>query len=246
MLDARSLHKSYKMGRAALHVLRGTSLHVRKGEFLVIRGASGSGKSTLLHLLGALDIPDRGDIAFEGKDLFSQSDAVRRHYRSHSIGFVFQFYHLLPECNVLENVMMPKLVAYSTWRWRSLRREARSQAISILERVGLSDRWKHRPNELSGGERQRVAIARALVNDPVLLLADEPTGNLDTKIGGEILNLLTGLNEAGQTIIMVTHDDKVASKAHRRVHLVEGVIQKTQDPRGPKTVSSTLEREVAS
>lgn len=246
MLDARNLHKYYKMGHSSLHVLRGASLHVKKGEFLVIRGASGSGKSTLLHLLGTLDIPDQGDIAFAGKDLFSQSDAARRHYRSHSIGFVFQFYHLLPECNVLENVMMPRLVACSAWRWRSLRRRARCDAMAILEHVGLSDRWKHRPNELSGGERQRVAIARALVNDPVLLLADEPTGNLDTKIGGEILDLLTGLNEAGQTIVMVTHDDKVASRAHRGVYLVEGVIQKMEDPGDSSIVSRPLEREVAS
>ncbi len=246
MLTAHNLHKSYRMGHSSLRVLRGASLQVEKGEFVVIRGASGSGKSTLLHLLGALDIPDQGDVVFDGKNLFSESDAVRRHYRSHSVGFVFQFYHLLPECNVLENVMMPRLVAYSAWRWRSVRRKARSDAMSILEHVGLLERWKHRPNELSGGERQRVAIARALVNDPVLLLADEPTGNLDTKIGGEILDLLTGLNEKGQTIVMVTHDDQVASKAHRIVHLVEGEIQKMQGPIDPTTASRLLEREVAS
>ncbi len=225
MLHARGLHKSYTMGRSSLRVLRGASLRARRGEFLVIKGASGCGKSTLLHLLGALDTPDRGTVEFNGRDIFAMNDADRRAYRNREIGFVFQFYHLLPECNVLENVLMPKLVANSLWGWRSARRQAHRDAAEILERVGLTNRAKHRPAELSGGERQRVAIARALVNRPALLLADEPTGNLDAAMGGEILDLLAELNEAGQTIVMVTHDEAVASRAHRRVHLSEGVIR---------------------
>ncbi len=245
MLRARGLHKSYRMGRSHVHVLRGASLDVGRGEFLVIRGASGSGKSTLLHLLGALDIPDRGSVEFEGTDLFDRGDAIRRAYRRRSIGFVFQFYHLLPECNVLENVLMPRLVAHSLLGWRSARRTARRDAATILERVGLSERSKHRPSELSGGERQRVAIARAIVNDPVVLLADEPTGNLDARIGGEILELLTELNEAGQTVIMVTHDDKVASRAHRRVQLTEGIIKEMDGSGGDAASARRIIKEVA-
>jgi ABC-type lipoprotein export system ATPase subunit len=213
------------MGRVPLEVLRGASLHVARGEFVVVSGASGSGKSTLLHLLGTLDVPDRGTVEFDGQSLFDLPEHARRSYRNRQIGFIFQFYHLLPECNVLENVLMPRLVAHSAWAWGAKRRQARRDAEEILDRVALSERAKHRPSELSGGERQRVAIARALINNPRLLLADEPTGNLDEGIGGEILKLLSELNEAGQTIIMVTHDPKVASHAHRCVHLSKGVIR---------------------
>lgn len=225
MLRALNLHKSYIIGRTPLKVLRGASLEAAKGEFVVITGASGSGKSTLLHLLGALDLPDRGTVEFNGHDLFTRRDGALRAYRNREIGFVFQFYHLFPECNVLENVLMPRLVTYSFWGWRRARRGARRDAEEILERVGLTQREKHRPSELSGGERQRVAIARALINRPTLLLADEPTGNLDEKVGKEILELLSELNGAGQTIVMVTHDPKVASHAHRCVHLSEGVVR---------------------
>ncbi len=244
MLRATDIHKSYQMGRSSLKVLRGASLNVKRGEFLCIMGASGSGKSTLLHLLGALDIPDRGSVEFEGQDIYAAREAVRRAYRNTRIGFVFQFYHLLPECNVLENVLMAKLVAHSFWGWRSHRHQARQDAHEILERVGLAERLKHRPNELSGGERQRVAIARALVNRPALLLADEPTGNLDARIGGEILELLTELNEAGQTLVMVTHDAAVAVRAHRRVILVDGGIAKGGETGAPLPVSSVV-KEVA-
>ncbi len=225
ILHAKGLHKSYVLGRVPLRVLRGVSLEMRRGEFLVIQGSSGSGKSTLLHLLGALDIPDRGSVEFRGQSLFTASNRVRAAYRNRDVGFVFQFYHLLPELNVLENVVIPCLVGLTFWQWQAYKREARRTAEEILDRMGLEDRLKHRPGELSGGERQRVAIARALVNRPALLLADEPTGNLDTAIGGEILDLLAELNEAGQTIVMVTHDEAVASRAHRRVHLSEGVIR---------------------
>ncbi len=243
MLRAKGLHKSYVMGKATVDVLRGASLSAAKGEFVVVTGASGSGKSTLLHLLGALDVPDRGTVEFNGRDLFSQRGDARRTYRNREVGFVFQFYHLLPECNVIENVMMPRLVTHSLWGWRRNRRRARRDVDEMLERVGLAHRAKHRPSELSGGERQRVAIARALINRPALLLADEPTGNLDENVGQEILKLLMGLNEEGQTVVMVTHDTMVASHAHRCVELSEGVIHKAVTPGGrpESTPSATTE-----
>lgn len=246
MLHAKDIHKSYRMGRSDLRVLRGASLSVERGEFVVIMGASGSGKSTLLHVLGALDAPDKGTVVFDGRNLFEMSNLQRRHYRNQQVGFVFQFYHLLPECTVLENILMPKMVAHSFFSWRSARREARKSAEALLERVGLADRRSHRPNELSGGERQRVAIARALVNSPALLLADEPTGNLDAGIGGDILDLLTELSDAGQTIVMVTHDPRVASMAHRQVVLVEGAIRQGDTPSGTPSPARQVKREVAS
>ncbi len=227
LLRARDIHRSYGEGPTEVKVLRGVNLSVPAGEFLVVMGASGCGKSTFLHILGALDAPNRGAVEFHGKDIFSQSAQNRGFYRNREIGFVFQFYHLMPELNVLENVLIPRMVGHSILTWRRARREAKSAAAQMLERVGLSGRARHRPNELSGGERQRVAIARALINRPALLLADEPTGNLDEVTGADILKLLVELNDAGQTIVMVTHDAKVASQAHRRVHLSEGVIRET-------------------
>jgi lipoprotein-releasing system ATP-binding protein len=225
VLRAKGLQKSYVMGHEALRVLRGVDLEAHRGEFLVITGASGSGKSTLLHLLGALDAPDRGTLLFDGQDVFAWPEGARRAFRNRHVGFVFQFYHLLPELNVLENVALPRMIESSWWQWRIRGRRYRRDAEQVVEQVGLRDRSRHRPNELSGGERQRVAIARALMNRPTLLLADEPTGNLDAKIGAEILRLLVELNTGGQTVIMVTHDAKVASCAHRRVQLSEGVIR---------------------
>jgi ABC-type lipoprotein export system ATPase subunit len=234
ILRAKGIHRTYGAGHAAVKVLRGASLEASEAEFLVIMGASGCGKSTLLHVLGALDAPDRGTVEFRGENIFNLPPAVRGRYRNRDVGFVFQFYHLLPELNVLENVVIPRLVTHSYWSWRSARRESRKEAAALLDRMGLADRAKHRPNQLSGGEKQRVAIARALINRPALLLADEPTGNLDEKIGSDILKLLVELNVAGQTIIMVTHDAKVASLAHRRVHLSEGVIRETVNQGGAR------------
>jgi len=213
------------MGRDLVRVLRGASLEVEPGEFLVVRGSSGSGKSTLLHLLGALDIPDRGTVEFHSENIFAWPDSARRSFRNAKVGFVFQFYHLFPELNVLENVIAARMVGLSWWQWRTGKSEATRDAHALLDRMGLGQRLKHRPSELSGGERQRVAIARALLNRPTLLLADEPTGNLDERIGSEILGLLVEFNKAGQTMIMVTHDSKVASNAHRCVQLGEGVIR---------------------
>ncbi|RME38977.1 MAG: ABC transporter ATP-binding protein [Planctomycetota bacterium] len=241
VLQAEGLHKSYILGHERLRVLRGVNLSVRRGEFLSVMGASGSGKSTLLHLLGALDLPDRGRVLFEGRDLLSRPPAERRAYRNREVGFVFQFYHLLPECNVLENVMMPRMVRYPLLPWRRVGRQARRDALALLERVGLSERIKHRPAELSGGERQRVAIARALINRPAVLLADEPTGNLDAAAGKGILDLLAELNREGQTLIMVTHDATLAQRADRCVRLQDGVIR----PASPAEPPDPARREAA-
>ena len=227
ILSAQGVHKTYMLGRVRVPVLKGASLAVRPGEFLVITGASGSGKSTLLHILGALDTPNQGTVQFEERDLFRSGPGARERFRNRNVGFVFQFYHLLPELNVLENVMMPRLVGNTWWSWQFAKRRVRRDSEEVLERVGLAERARHRPAELSGGERQRVALARALINHPTLLLADEPTGNLDSVIGGEILDLLVEFNQAGQTVVMVTHDLAVAARAHRQVHLLQGVIRES-------------------
>ena len=244
ILEARSLHKSYYLGRSELHVLRGCSLTVEEGQFLAIQGSSGSGKSTLLHILGALDVPQRGQVVFRSEPIFEPessrhvpgrpNDGGRSRHpttgarcdrlRNEVFGFVFQFYHLLPEFDVLENVMLPRMVGASVARWVAGRQQAESAARQAIELVGLGQRIRHRPNELSGGERQRVAIARALVNNPTILLADEPTGNLDARTGRELLAALQELNRNGQTIVMVTHDPAVAEMADTAVELVDGKV----------------------
>ncbi len=225
LLEARSLHKSYQLGRTELRVLRGASLAADAGEFVAIMGASGSGKSTLLHIIGLLDTPDKGDIFFEGISLLRVRSAEQHRLRNEAFGFVFQFYHLLPELSVLENVALPRMAGSPVMGWPQRRADAHEDAIQILDRVGLAERVRHRPNELSGGERQRVAIARALVNHPRVLLADEPTGNLDVETGRDILSVLAALNEKGQTIVMVTHDPEVAGYAHRVVNLADGKVR---------------------
>ncbi len=224
ILHAVNVRKSYCLGRVTLKVLKGISLGVRRGEFVAVMGSSGSGKSTLLHILGALDIPDEGKVIFEQRDVFACSNAQRDRLRNATFGFVFQFYHLLPELNVLENTLLPGMVGSSILGWWSQRHDRSRHAVDLLARMGLGERLRHRPNELSGGERQRVAIARALVNRPQVLLADEPTGNLDAATGGEILGVLKALNDEGQTIVMVTHDPAVAAAAHRIVHLADGRV----------------------
>jgi len=224
-LSATNLHKTYRLGRVDVPVLRGLDLAVEKGEWVAVAGASGSGKSTLLHLLGGLDRPDRGSgssIEFNGRELGRFSAREFNRYRSRSVGFVFQFYHLLPELTVMENVLIAAMVRDRLGYLRR-RGEARRQARELLDLFGLSERLGHRPAELSGGERQRVAIARALVNRPDVLLADEPTGNLDRKTGSAILDQIALAQETtGQTIVMVTHDAEVAARAMRRVGLVDG------------------------
>ncbi|MFP4356008.1 MAG: ABC transporter ATP-binding protein [Phycisphaerae bacterium] len=222
-VEVRDLQKSYRLGKSRLQVLRGLAFSVRQGEFVSIVGASGSGKSTLLHLIGLLDRPDTGQVLLEGTDTAKISRMKRNRYRCRHVGFVFQFYHLLPELNVLENVTIPAKVDASMAQWMHRRGQVRKTAKQLLDQMGLSERIKHKPNELSGGERQRVAIARALINKPKLLLADEPTGNLDSRTGQAIMDVLEDFhNQTGQTILMVTHDVELAARAHRTVHLTDG------------------------
>jgi ABC-type lipoprotein export system ATPase subunit len=219
IIVARGLRKSYAMAGRALEVLRGIDLTVQRGEFLALRGASGAGKSTLLHLLGGLDLPNAGEILFDSSDLRKLSPCALAQWRNRSVGLIFQSYHLFPELSAWENVMLPARIA------RTPAREASKRAGDLLERVGLGARLEHRPYELSGGEQQRVAIARALVNQPDLILADEPTGNLDSHTGQEIIGLLSDLRaERGATLIMATHDDHIAAHAARSVGVVDGQI----------------------
>jgi len=224
MLKASGICKSYKMGQTKIDVLKGLDLSVGPGQFIAIVGASGSGKSTLLHILGALDEPDTGSVEFEGKRLDKFSGGQLNRYRNQMVGFVFQFYHLLDELNVLENVALPAMAQSGTIGWLKRRIGAKKHAISLLERLGLADRIAHKPYQLSGGERQRVAIARALMNEPKVLLADEPTGNLDSETGNGIIKVLEELNNSGQTIVMVTHDDRIAQRAHNVIRLADGKI----------------------
>jgi lipoprotein-releasing system ATP-binding protein len=225
ILKAEGLHKSYRMGATEVKVLKGVDLNVKKGEFVAIIGASGSGKSTLLHILGALDKPSSGVVTFENRDLSRFRAGQLNRFRNKMVGFVFQFYHLLDELSVLENVFLPAMTDKSIIGWFACRRQAKNRAKEVLAQMGLAERIKHKPYQLSGGERQRVAIGRALMNEPKLLLADEPTGNLDSATGNGILNVLEALNRAGQTIVMVTHDERIAQRAGRIVTLTDGKIE---------------------
>lgn len=227
LLKATDIHKSYKMGKVRLNVLKGVDLRVQKGEFAAIIGASGCGKSTLLHILGALDLPDKGYVEFDHQRLNSLRWSKLDRFRNKTVGFVFQFYHLLDELSVLENVMVPAMASVGVAGWMGLKPKAKKKAMTLLERFGLQDRLRHKPYELSGGERQRVAIARALINEPPLLLADEPTGNLDSRTGHGILEALKELNAEGQTIVMVTHDERIAAQVTRVVRLSDGKAQST-------------------
>jgi ABC-type lipoprotein export system ATPase subunit len=212
------------MGQTKIDVLKGLDLSVRPGQFIAIVGASGSGKSTLLHILGSLDEPDAGSVEFEGKRLDRFTAGELNRFRNRMVGFVFQFYHLLDELNVLENVTLPAMAQSGTIGWLKRRIGAKKHARGLLERLGLADRIAHKPYQLSGGERQRVAIARALMNEPKVLLADEPTGNLDSETGNGIIKALEELNNSGQTIVMVTHDDRIAQRAHSMIRLADGKI----------------------
>ncbi len=219
LLEARDVHKSYTIGRRTLEVLRGVSVHVGRGEFLALRGASGAGKSTLLHLLGGLDTPNAGEILFGGTKLSSLSSLTLSRWRNQKVGFIFQAYHLLPELDALENVCLPARMA------RIEVDSAVARGRELLRRVGLADRIDHKAYELSGGEQQRVAIARALINSPELLLADEPTGNLDSHTGEGIIELLCSLREESQTtLVIATHDGKVAARAPRVLELADGIV----------------------
>src|SRR5271170_2973169 len=219
LLSARALTKTYAVGKRTLEVLRGVDLTMARGKFLALRGASGAGKSTLLHLIGGLDSPNTGEIHFAGQNIAAFSERELTDFRNRRVGFVFQAYHLLPELDALENVCLPARVA----RVSAAQTEKRGR--DLLSRVGLKERAEHKPSELSGGEQQRVAIARALINEPELLLADEPTGNLDSKTGGEIIELLKNLcTEKQMTIVIATHDAKVAAHAQRVIELADGRI----------------------
>ncbi len=225
-LSAVGLVKGYRKGKVSVPVLRGVDVEAERGEFVAIVGASGSGKSTLLHVLGLLDPPESGEVHVEGRRIDHLSERKRDHLRNRTFGFIFQFYHLLPELTALENVLTPMLIRFGPAAYLTRRRKFRAEAERLLERVGLKHRMTHRPNELSGGEMQRAAIARALAGDPEILLADEPTGNLDAGNGQSVLELLRDLNrERGLTMMMVTHDASIAAQADRIVRLAEGRIE---------------------
>jgi lipoprotein-releasing system ATP-binding protein len=226
LLEAQGLSKTYRKHRIEVPVLTGLDLSVSAGDFLCVVGASGSGKSTLLHLLGTLDQPDTGSVLLDGQRIDNAPPRRRDQLRNETFGFIFQFYHLLPELTALENVLMPSLIRSSVLGWLWTRRQQRRCALEALDRVGLGHRVHHRPRELSGGEMQRAAIARALISRPRVLLADEPTGNLDEERGLEIVTLLRNLNrQEGLTIIMVTHNMDLVGPADRVVRLVKGRVE---------------------
>jgi putative ABC transport system ATP-binding protein len=217
-IETAALTKTYQMGDSEVHALRSVDMRVKAGEFLALMGTSGCGKSTLMHLLGCLDTPTSGQYLLEGRDVGSLSASERAEVRNGRIGFVFQTFNLLPRFSALENVMLPLL-------YRGQASRAREQAIAALTRVGLADRTDHRPTEMSGGQQQRVAIARALIGEPALILADEPTGNLDSRTGAEIMELIISLWREGRTIVMVTHDADIAAQAQRTMHMHDGRIE---------------------
>jgi ABC-type lipoprotein export system ATPase subunit len=221
-IEARQIHKVYNHSARALHVLRGVDLKIEQAAFIALVGPSGAGKSTLLHILGGLDNPSRGEVIFEGRDLYGLQDGEVCRIRNAHIGFVFQFYHLLPEFTVLENVLLPGLI---NPQGRGNNAQMNQKALELLRQVGLAGRVSHFPAQLSGGEKQRVAIARALINDPKLLLCDEPTGNLDSANGSEIIAFIKRLNKENRmTVVLVTHNPELAKAADRLYSLRDGML----------------------
>ena len=225
-LSAVGIRKSFRKGKNDVPVLHGVDLEVERGELISVVGTSGSGKSTLLHIMGLLDEPSGGEVRLDGVRIDAAPDRQRDLMRNRTFGFIFQFYHLLPELSALENVMMPQLIRHGLWSYWKNRRAIRKSAEMLLDRVGLSHRLGHLPSELSGGEMQRTAIARALAGQPEILLADEPTGNLDSESGQGILELLRDLNrERGLTMMLVTHDQHIAQQTDRVVRLAQGRVE---------------------
>jgi len=241
LIETRDLWKTYVMGSEEIHALRGVSIEIRRGEYVAIMGPSGSGKSTLMNLIGCLDTPSKGSYLLNEKQVGQMNDNELARIRNEEIGFVFQTFNLLPRASALQNVELPLVYAGVG----GTERQARAKAA--LDKVELSSRMSHRPNELSGGQRQRVAIARALVNNPSILLADEPTGNLDSKTGNEIMGVFARLHEAGNTIVLVTHEADIAAYAHRTIHLRDGmverdVIERKSEDRHPMTASVSTDQ----
>jgi putative ABC transport system ATP-binding protein len=220
LIDTQDLWKTYVMGSEEIHALRGVTIGIERGEYVAIMGPSGSGKSTLMNLIGCLDTPSKGSYLLNGKQVSQMNDNELARIRNEEIGFVFQTFNLLPRASALQNVELPLVYGGIQGKERSQRAKA------ALDKVELSSRMSHRPNELSGGQRQRVAIARALVNNPSILLADEPTGNLDSKTGNEIMALFARLHQSGNTIVLVTHEADIAAFAHRTIHLRDGKVEK--------------------
>jgi len=218
VISTQNLTKVYRMGKVEVNALCGVSIQIKKGELVAIMGPSGSGKSTLMNIIGCLDLPTAGEYILDGENVSRLRDSQLAHVRNRKVGFVFQSFNLLPRATALANVELP--LSYS-----GVTRGRREKALKALESVGLTDRVRHKPTELSGGQQQRVAIARALVNDPAILLADEPTGNLDSKAGKEIMDLILELNQSkGTTVIIVTHDQNIASNSRRIIHLQDGLV----------------------
>lgn len=218
MIDLKNITKTYDMGSVQVQVLRGISLHVNEGEFLSIIGPSGSGKSTLMNMIGCLDIPTTGEYFLDGKEISTYNEKQLSKIRNQKIGFIFQKFNLLPKLSALENVELPLI-------YRNMNnKERKKRSIEALEKVGLTDRMNHKPTELSGGQQQRVAIARALAGDPPVLLADEPTGNLDSKSGSDVMNIIRQLSNEGKTIVLITHDNEIAMAAQKTITIKDGLL----------------------